>query len=114
MLSTQTRVFDVAVALSTILSVQENNSYQRSFFFHNLSTGSLSVQIEYSADGGTTWTLVEPAFSIAAGAITAKEVTNLNILRVRASGGGDDRDLYIGYSRMFLDTGSVTWVKPLL
>lgn len=113
MLVTQSNVIDVPTALSTIVQIQENNAYQRSLFFKNLSSSSIAIQIETSADSGETWSLVESAFSLAGGAIIAKEITALNILRIRASGGGDDRDLYVAYARMFDDSDNI-WQKPLI
>jgi len=114
MLITQTDILDVPSTLSTIVTLRENNSWGRSLYFENRYSASLSIQIETSADGGSTWSLVGTAFALAAGDKIAKEVSAVypNILRVRASGGGEDRDLYLGYSRMFATTG--TWTDPTL
>lgn len=113
MLVTQSNVIDVPISLATIVQIQENNAYQRSLYFKNLTTSSIAIQIETSADSGETWSLVEPSFSLAAGTIAVKEVSSLNILRIRASGGGDDRDLYVAYARMFDDSDNI-WQKPLI
>jgi hypothetical protein len=115
MLATQSDVLDVPVSLSTILAIREGNSYQRSLFLRNLSSSTLGVQIETSNDGGTTWAVVGTAFSLAAGELIVKEVAAsvTGILRIRASGGGDDRDLEVAYARIFNDTGH-TWVAPVL
>lgn len=113
MLVTQSNVIDVPIALSTIVQIQENNAYQRSLYFKNLTTSTIAIQIETSADSGETWSLIEAAFSLAAGTIAVKEIDSLNILRIRASGGGDDRDLYVAYARMFDDSDNI-WQKPLL
>jgi len=115
MLATQSDVLDVPIALDTILTIRENNTYQRSLFFKNLTASDISMQIETSTDGGSTWSLVEAAFSIAANSIEVKEVDADNILRLRASGGGNDRDLYIAYARIFDNCcASPEWTKPLL
>lgn len=115
MLVTQTTVMDVPVSLSTIVTIRETNSYQRSFYLWNLYNATLSVQLEYSNDGGATWSLVDTAFSITAGSKEVKEVASTygQLLRIRASGGGDDKDLYVGYSRMF-DSCDGDWVSPVV
>jgi len=114
MIATQTGLFDVAAALATVVNIRETNSWQRSLFFENKSSGTLAIQIETSADGGTTWSLVGTAFSLTTGSRVTKEVSTsyLNQLRIRASGGGDDRDLSITYARMFGDGD--TWTNPTL
>ena len=114
MLITQSDIMDVPASLSTIVTLRENNSWGRSLYFENKYSASLSIQIETSGDGGATWALIGTAFALAAAAKIVKEVTAAypNILRVRASGGGEDRDLYIGYARMFATTN--TWTDPTL
>jgi hypothetical protein len=106
---------NVPVSLATILTIRENSAgYQRSLFFENISSDTLSIQIQESTDGGATWVLIGTAFSLAAAAKIVKEISsaNSNILRIQASGGGDDRDLSIGYSRLFANTA--TWTDPTL
>jgi hypothetical protein len=114
MMVTQSQLFDVPTALSTIVTIREGNTYARSLYFKNQSSGTLAIQIEHSSDGGATWALVGTAFSLATGVIVVKEVaaTYANILRIRSSGGGDDRDLFIAYARMFDD--GATWTDPTL
>ena len=114
MMCTQSQLFDVPASLTTIVTLREGNTYARSLYFKNQSSDTLAIQIEHSSDGGATWAIVGTAFSLAAAAIAVKEVaaTYSNILRVRASGGGDDRDLFIAYARMF-DDGN-TWTDPTL
>ena len=112
---TQGQVFDVPASLSTIVTIRENSSgYQRSLAFQNLTTDSLSIQIEVSNDGGSNWSLVGTAFTLGSLTLVAKEIaaSYTNILRVRASGGGDDRDLVITYFRIFADGN--TWTDPTL
>lgn len=114
MMVTQSQLFDVPVSLSTIITIREGNTYARSLYFKNQSSSVLAINIEHSSDGGATWTLVGTAFSLAAAAIAVKEITAAysNILRIRASGGGDDRDLFVAYARMFDD--GATWTDPTL
>jgi len=114
MVISSTDVFDVPVALDTILNVRENSSWQRSLFIKNLSSSDLAIQLETSTDGGSSWSLIGTAFTLAAGEITVKEIPaeNPNIFRVRASGGGDDRDLHITYARIF-DDNQHNWVMPI-
>lgn len=113
MLVTQSDVFDIPISLATVLTIRENNTYQRSLYFSNLTAADISMQIETSADGGTTWSLVEPAFTLSANTIEVREIEAANILRLRASGGGDDRDIYLAYSRIFKDSNR-EWVSPLV
>jgi len=117
MLVTQTEVFNVPAALDTILQLREVNSYQRTFYFKNLSDSTLTLVIQESDDGGNTWEDLVSAFTVgAAGAgsdVEVKNVTSSNILRVQASGGGNDRDLYISSARFYLDSNHV-WARPLL
>ena len=118
MLITQTRVFDVPTAIGTIVTLREINSYNRMMYFENLGANTLAVQVQQSTDGGNTWALIDTAFNIGpkgGGAdIITKQITSGNILRVQASGGGDDRDLYFGFTRMMADGDSPTWVPPVM
>ena len=119
MLASQSDVFDIASGTVTVLTVRESNTLQRTFYFKNLTASELSVSIESSLDGGGTWSVIDTAFTVGAqGSATecvVKDVTSDGILRVRASGGGDDRDVYIAYTRI-LDAGTVgaVWCKPVL
>ena len=113
MLVTQSDVFDVPISLSTILTIRENNTYERSLYFKNLTASDISIQIETSADGGSTWSLVDSAFTLSANTIEVKQIEVTNILRLRASGGGDDRDIYLAYARIFNDANR-EWVRPLI
>lgn len=120
MIVTQSDSFDVPAAQATILQLRETNSYQRTLLFRNLTASDLSCQIEHSADGGTTWVVIDTAFTISAigggSEVAIKNISSTyagSILRVRASGGGDDRDLQIHFTRMYLDTAHV-WSSPVL
>lgn len=117
MLVTQGDIFSVASGLTTILQIREVNTYQRAFYFRNLGASDLSVQIEESADGGGTWSIVGTAFTVSATGgssdVVVRSVDSSNILRVRASGGAADRDLRIDYARFIKDSGHI-WVAPLL
>lgn len=116
MIAVQSRVFDVASGLSTVLSIRERNSYSVVLFFRNRGDLELSLQIEESADGGSTWSLVDTAFTLAAagedGDVAVKLVASDDILRVRGSGGGGDRDLEIAFVRDVNE--SATWTAPVL
>jgi len=110
-------VIDVPLALTTVLQVRETSSLQRSFMFQNLTASVISVRIEYSADGGATWTLIDTAFDVGIEGggtdVIVKNIIQNNILRVRASGGGDDRDMSIGLARAYLSTTDV-WGLPYI
>jgi len=117
MLATQTDVFPTTLAASTVLSIREANTYIRILWFKNLTGTDLNITIESSADGGTTWTVLVPAFVLtaapAAGSVQAKQAISANILRVRASGVTDDQGLMISYTRQFLDATRV-WQAPVV
>ena len=117
MLCTQSDTFDVPVALATILQIREINSYQRTLFFQNISTSTLAIQIEESADGGTTWELIDTAFNLgtvgSGSDIAIKNIDSGNILRVRASGGGNDRDVSISFARMYLSENNI-WTSSVV
>jgi len=115
MIITSSDVLDVPVALATVLTIREANSYARSVFLHNLTSGSdLAMELQYSNDGGTSWSIIDTAFTLAAGELITKEIESTygQILRLRASGGGDDRDLHITYARIF-DDNQHNWVMPI-
>jgi len=117
MINTQTDVFDVPVAVGTILTVRETNAYDRTFVFRNLTAAqTLNIEVQNSDDGGTTWDTAVAAFNLLPGIMIVKTVvgaTYANILRVRASGGGADRDLYLALQRPYLDAAKV-WSSPVL
>jgi hypothetical protein len=115
MMISQQDVFDVPAAQATILTVREVSSYQRTFAFRNLTTAStLSIIIEYSDDGGASWDTAVLTFTVTPGSTVVKNVasTITGILRVRASGGGEDRDVLVGYSRVY--ETSALWTDPTL
>ena len=115
MLVSQSDIFDVPAAQATVLTIREVASRQRTLFFENLTTAdTLTILVEYSTDGGSTWMMAVTSFDLDPGEIEVKNVlaAYTGILRVRASGGGEDRDLSIGYSRTFGHT--VTWTNPIL
>ena len=115
MVVTQSDLLDVPASQGTVLTIREGSSYQRTFCFTNRSAVTLAIQIEESLDGGATWSVIGTAFSLGAGLLVVKEIpaTSTGILRVRASGGGNDRDLDVTYFRCFDDGGHV-WTNPLL
>ena len=114
MFAMQSDVFDVPTAAASILQDRATSSYQRTLVFHNLSAGTLAITTQYSAAGGEAWTDIE-TFNLAAGAMVVKNVTRTEILRVRASGGGDDRDLAVALFRVDLDArAEKLWTTPRL
>ena len=120
MLCSQSDTFDVPVALSTILQLRETNSFQRTLVLQNLTASDIAAQIERSADGGSTWALIGTAFTVGAvGGGSDVQIQNIsatyasNIIRIRCSGGGNDRDLNISFMRMYLDATHI-WSSPLV
>lgn len=117
MLVSQSDTFGVPATVNTIVTIREVNSYNRVLYLKNLTVNAITIQIQRSADGGNTWDDVGSAISLgAAGGGADVEFVNVsdgNILRVRGSGGGNDRDLYLTYTRFYLDSDRV-WTTPLL
>lgn len=117
MLVTMIDLFDVPAALGTLLTFREANSYAKFFGFRNWTASAIAVRIEETPDGGTTWNLVGTQFDVGAVGsgtdIITKHITSTNMLRIRGSGGGNDRDLEIGVSRVYKDTAR-SWPSPIL
>jgi len=111
MLVSQTVILDVPLAEGTIVTIPDVSPYQRTFYFRNLTSSVLTITIQESADGGATWIDYAAAFTVGifgGGAdVVVKNVVSTGILRLRASGGGNDRDLYLGLTRFYLATGLV-------
>ena len=120
MICTQTEVIDIPASLATILTIRESGIAMRTLSLENLSASELAISLEESADGGANWSLLEPAFTLgvkgSATGVLVKYTDSTNILRVRASGGGDDRDLALTYMRAVEDTSGTgrTWTRPSL
>lgn len=115
MIATQTAVIAVPAAVSDILTIRETNSYSRSFCLRNLSDNTLAFQFqEYTASG---WKDLGDPFNLGAAGTTTDSVVKLisstNPLRIRASGGDNDRDLEVSYTRLY-DSDTFTWVLPYL
>jgi len=111
MMSFDVTVVDVPVAVTTVIDLQETNTKERTFVFHNLQAvggDTLSVLIQHSSDGGATWTTAVASFDIDPGEVIVKQVSTsyLSRLRIRASGGGDSRDLEIGILKVYPTDGS--------
>ena len=114
MLTSQQDTFDVPTGLTTLLTIRAAGiGYERSFYLQNLTADDLACQISYSNDGGNSWTTIATAFTITAMTQTVFTVDAdiTGILRVQASGGGNDRDLVIGYTRLLNSTA--IWIDPV-
>lgn len=107
MIVTTTSVVDVPAAAGTLLTDQDSPAAQRTFVFKNLNDPddlalvTLSLLIEESSDGGATWETNTVAFNVEAGTVEIKNVISTNILRVRGSGGTDDRDLEFSLVKIY-------------
>ena len=116
-------IFDAPVVEDTILTIREAGIFPRTFTLRNLTAAvAMAFRIQESADGGTTWTnvtLSDGTVQITFGAagsgtdVLVERITSANILRVRASGGGADRDLEIALLRVY-DDDTGLWGSPLL
>lgn len=113
MIITQTDAVPTTLAESTILEIRETNTYTRVINFKNLTDTTLSIQIEESADGGSSWTAVGSSFTVVADALSVQTPASTNIMRIRCSGKNDDYGIEICYSRM-LDDATYVWTQPVL
>jgi len=109
----QTDVIPATLAETTLLTIRESNSYNRIFTFKNLCTAQLTLSIEYSADGGTTWSTAVASFNLTSGAIATKQVTHLTILRIRGSGETNSIGVMLSFDRSYLDATHV-WTSPVV
>jgi len=107
----QVDVVPVTTAVGTVLTIRETNTGTRLFQFKNLASSTLSILLEYSADGGSTWSTDVSSFDLPAGDVISKVSTRTEVLRVRVSGATDPQGLMIGYSRTY-DDSSYIWSKP--
>ena len=116
MVSLQEDIIDVPSAVATVLTDRTGSSYQRTLVLRNLTSVELTYQLQYSADG-TTWTNLGTAVTlgVAGGGsdVEIENITNTNILRVRAQGGGEDRDMQVSLMRV-LDDSDKVWTRPVL
>lgn len=81
----------VVSAEATVLSLQNNTPYARTFILKNMdSMNTMTLKFQESMDGGNTWEdIVDPdIFQIAPGEQSNKQVVNSNLVRLRASGAG--------------------------
>jgi len=112
----QADVVDIPAAAAVVLRDRTNAAFQRTFYFQNLTANALSLVIEESADG-TTWSVLVPAFVVgimgSGTEIIPKNIVSSNMLRVKGSGGGDDRDMLVTLVRGIVDANKV-WAKPLI
>ena len=123
MIAVAADIVDIPAAEGTILQNREASSYPRILTLRNLTTlDTISFKIQESADGGTTWsdlTLSDGTKQItldAAGSgddVCVERFSSANPLRIRASGGGNDRDLEVSLERVY-DDASHVWGSPVL
>jgi len=116
MINTQSAVIAVPAAEATILEDRDSCTLQRTFVFRNLTASVLSLTIEYSDDGGTTWTEEVAAFNVVATAVVIQNVTRAYQLRVRGSGGGDDNDMHVSLIKVYDQDLAVApvWIRPMI
>ena len=108
----QTGVFETFVAVTTILTIREENLFTRVLSFRNVSGGVLSIVIDASVDGGVTWVTDTATFPLADGVVISKVPVSSNLLRVRASLTAADHGLEISYSRIEADSVAGVWMSP--
>ena len=99
MYSSQGNVFEIAAVEATIFTLVDDLSTPRAVLLHNMGAYTLTCQYQYSTDGGGSWTNLAAAFSLgAAGSgdeLDVLKITQSGRIRLKASGGGGDRDLSV-------------------
>jgi len=119
MLVTQSAVVGIPASLAVIVTIRETGVANRTLCFENLTSNEISISLEESADN-TNWTQLEPSFVLgvagSATGVVVKDTASTNIIRVRASGGGDDRDVSLSYLRVVEEAAGVgrIWTRPSL
>ena len=119
MITSQVDILAVPVLIGTILTNREVSNFDRVLVLRNLSaTETPIITIQQSADG-VTWANVLVPFTLALaedlafGDVHVEKITSGNMLRVRGSAGGNDRDLYVALIRVSVDTSHI-WRSPVL
>ena len=110
-----TERISVTLASATIFQDRENSSYQRTFYFRNWSTSTISLQFQNYVAGA--WANLGVSFDVdlAGGGndIVAKNITDSESLRVLGSGGSDDNELDVSFVRFYNDATFI-WTSPVL
>lgn len=107
MIQNNSQVLNVTVAEATLFNIVDSSQYPRAFWFNNLDdVNTMTLKFQESEDGGTTWADLIPddeavaPFSVPAGEVVFKKITNSNLVRLRGSGEGS---LHLSISRFFSD-----------
>lgn len=110
MFITQSSVFSVAAAQSTIFTVIDDLATPRTVVLHNRSALVLTCQYQYSTDGGGSWTDLGSSFTLGVAGGGAEEdmlrITQAGRIRLLASGGASDDELSVLVVRTSLSTSS--------
>ena len=113
MISVLVDVFEVPAAEGVILTNRETPSEYRTLILNNLTSSDMNLKIEESVDG-TAWTTVGVVFTLAVSESAVKQITSLNMIRVKASGTSEDgKDLLITLLRTQIDATHV-WPNVVL
>ena len=113
-------IFDCPVAEGTVMQVRASGVFPRTFILRNLTASTPSYKIQEDLAG--TWTdltLSDGTKQITLGAadsgtdVRVERITSANLLRVRMSGGTNDRDIELSLTRVYDDSNSI-WGSPLL
>jgi len=100
MLVAQSVVLDVPGAEAVLANTPDNSGWPRAYYFRNLHTSPIQIKVQYSSDGGTTWTDVQTA-TIQANGVSAMWITVSGSL-IRVSGSGGPGPVYFGLARFFI------------
>ena len=119
MLVGQTHRVSVPVSEDTIVQIRENSPYQRTFYFKNWSSVTLSLKIQRYYGG--VWTDIGTSFDLGptggGSDVVVKNITETEQLRIRGSGGsgsyGADMELDVSYVRFYTDTDN-EWTSPVI
>lgn len=102
MLVTQSVNLNVPSVENVVANITDNSSYPRAFYFRNQHTSPVEIKVQYSNDGGATWTNISPTpVQLASNGILAMWISTVgSLLRIRASGGPGI--VYFGLARFFI------------
>jgi len=100
MLVSQSVVLDVPGAEAVVANTPDNSEWPRAYYFRNLHTSPIEVKIQYSTDGGSTWTDFATAV-MQPGGVSATWVTVSGSM-IRVSGSGGPGPVLFGLARFFI------------
>jgi len=100
MLVAQSVVLDVPASEAVIANVPDNSEWPRAYYFRNFHTSPIEIKVQYSSDGGSTWSDINTA-TIQPNGVSAMWISVSGSM-IRISGSGGPGEVYFGVARFFI------------